>query len=148
MDNRTIDFTSVGVDALSSALALMWPSAPGGKATHYCDLRLEQVTKRVQHADGGCSCWPELKESAQGVPTLVLLWHEDHGSRKLRSPLGAREAAEYAKRWLDKVNYGPEPDIDGSCEKGFRVFTEAWGHVAGRHYCIVAVQPAWAMYGK
>lgn len=38
--------------------------------------------------------------------------------------------------------------FDGDYECGWRMFTEDWGHVASFHYSIVAVQPAWAMYGK
>lgn len=47
----------------------------------------------------------------------------------------------------DAVDPGPAPDIDGELGKGWRVFTETWGHVAGRTCAVVAVQACHAMYG-
>lgn len=50
--------------------------------------------------------------------------------------------------WLNEQDYGKEPDIDGDCEKGWRLYTEEWGAIKGKSGSMFAVGPAWAMYGK
>lgn len=67
---------------------------------------------------------------------------------KLPFKLDAEGAADFARRWLEEQNYGPEPDHDGDNGKGWRLYNEEWGHVGGWTGSIVAVQPRWAMYGK
>lgn len=62
--------------------------------------------------------------------------------------LDAAGAADFAKRWLEEQDYGEEPDHDGDNGKGWRVYTEGWGMVAGEQSAFVAIKPAWAMYGK
>lgn len=149
MDNRTIDFVSEGHEALKTALQLMWDSAPGGKATHYRVLKLAPKTRYYGIPDK-ISHYTEMKvDEENGVETLVLYWSDDKTADKLPFPLTKDNVADFVQGWLDNsADYGEEPDIDGSCGKGFRVFTEQWGHVAGSHYSIVAVQPNWSMYGK
>lgn len=58
------------------------------------------------------------------------------------------QCAEFAWGWLQQADYGKEPDHDGDNGKGFRLYCEDWGHVAGRWEAFVAVEPCWAMYGK
>lgn len=58
------------------------------------------------------------------------------------------DATAFAKGWLRDVDMGREPDHDGDNGRGFRVFTEAWGKVAGHTYAICAIEPVWACYGK
>ncbi len=57
-------------------------------------------------------------------------------------------ATDFAWDWLNKQLFGTQPDHDGSNHKGFIVFNESWGNVAGKWSAIVAIGPAWAMAGK
>lgn len=51
--------------------------------------------------------------------------------------------------WLSKVDYGPEPDTDGSTGKSSRVYCESWAHIDGHGYTsFVAIEPHWLVYGK
>ena len=142
MDNRQIDVTSQGREALALAMEIIWDNAPGGKATHYRVMNL-----RRQIGDG---LDEKLVEDPDGTPTMILLWHEEGNqeSSEMAYPHSREQATGFVRGWLGSVEYGPEPDHDGSNGKGWRVFNEYWGHVAGYRYAIVAVQPAWAMYGK
>ncbi len=156
MDNRHIDITAEGDEALALALRLVWPNAPGGKATHYKVAFLKEttryygtptsshVTESVQHPAPA----PNERSEDEPVFTLILLWHEERDAVPLPYPLELDEAASFVKGWLKRAPFPAEPDHDGSNGKGWRVFNEAWGHVAGHHYAFAAIQPAWAMYGK
>jgi hypothetical protein len=149
MDNRVLDVVSVGDKALALALELAWHNAPGGKATHY---KIVTLKERYQY-------WPDkagvvirhsvnLVEDPTGTPTLILLWHEEKNALALAYPHTLPQAVEFTRGWLGNVDYGEEPDHDGSNGKGWRVFTEGWGRVLSHNYTIVGVQPNWAMYGK
>ncbi len=152
MDNRRIDVTSVGEDALRMALSLVWPGATGGKASHYKIVNLKQVT--TYYGEPTHRHLVESKEVTEagakdpGVPTLILLWNAERDALPLPYPLELDETIPFVAGWLKRVPRGSQPDHDGDNDKGFRVFTESWGHVAGHHYAIVGVQPEWAMYGK
>lgn len=50
--------------------------------------------------------------------------------------------------WLDDTSYGTQPDHDGDNDKGWRIYNEAWGHVAGLWQAFAAIEPVWLMYGK
>ncbi len=162
MDNQTIDVTSEGGEGIALALGIIWrKAAPGGKATHYKVIRTADSTsyygKAIAPSDtGNVDGVPGVRvrhyrrtvESADGVQTLILLWHEEQGSTPLPFALDCKRAAEFITNWLGQADYGRQPDHDGDNGKGWRLFTESWGHVAGHHYAIIGVQPAWAMYGK
>jgi hypothetical protein len=145
MDNRIIDVTSEG--DISPAIKLIWNNAAGGMAKHYKITKLLKVVdyfgepETTHHFD-------RLIEDENGTPTLILLWSKERDSNELPFPLDMNESIEFINAWLGKVDRGSRPDIDGDCDGGWRVFTEQWGHVAGHSYSIVAIQPAWAMYGK
>jgi hypothetical protein len=92
---------------------------------------------------------------------MVLFWHNDPANPQivragpatvpavpLPYPMDAAATSAFVWGWLETVPRGREPDHDGSNGKGWRVYNEAWGHVGDNHYAIIAVQPAWAMYGK
>jgi hypothetical protein len=126
MDNRHISVQSQGREAFNLAFQLLFDNAAGKKATHY-----------FEDPDKG----------------LVLLWFEDksRNSIPLLTPLSWKEAADLAWSWLSNQpteKYREYLDHDGSNGKGFRVYNEDWGHVAGSHYGILAVLPVWAWYGK
>lgn len=146
MNNRTIDVVSVGDDALALALRLAWANAAGGQATHYKDVRL--ITKYEYHGTPTAAHYANTSEQEGGIATLMLLWHDERQSIALPYPLELDEATAFVLGWLKRADYGHQPDHDGDNEKGWRAFNEDWGHVAGHHYAIIAIQPAWAMYGK
>lgn len=153
MDNQQIDIVSEGRDGIRHALSIIWNSAaPGGKATHYKVLKLREETKYYCRDDNGKHrtqhCTKLVKDEERGADTLILLWHDEDGSIPLPFPLSLDQAAGFVADWIGSASYGSEPDHDGSNGRGWRLFTEAWGHVARHHCAIVGAQPAWAMYGK
>lgn len=124
MDNRHISVQSEGRKSFDLAFQLIFEGAPGGKATHY------------------------LEDSDKG---LVFLWHEEKGASKLPYAMDWKASADLAWGWLQErrhEEYREVLDHDGSNGKGFRVYNEDWGHVAGSFYGILAVLPVWAWYGK
>lgn len=160
MDNRSINVVSEGPEALGIAMELVWDNAVGGKATHY---KVANVFHRIRYyarlaADNAnvevnghqlhVHHWSQDEEAKDGRQTLILLWHEERDSIALPYPLNHVQAATFAADWLEHANYGRQPDHDGDNGRGWRAFTDGWGHVAGHHYAIVGIQPAWAMYGK
>lgn len=80
---------------------------------------------------------------------LVLSWGGDEKYKNvLPAFMDCEAASSFAWNWLNRQEYPPQPDHDGSNAKGFIVFNEASGHIGPDHYGIVAVGPAWAMLGK
>lgn len=146
MDNRTIDVTSEGDDALALALRLIWDNAPGKKATHYKVVRLAERTSYFGSPVSSHST--KLEKDDTGTQTLILLWSQEKDAQPLPWPMDFDGSLAFVKGWLAHVEPEEEPDHDGHNGPGWRVFTEQWGHVAGHHYAIVGVQHAWAMYGK
>ncbi len=125
MDNFKIEIVSEGRKEFEAALRIAFAHAPGSKATHYAIL-----------PDKG----------------MVFYWHEPESNFKavaLPSEIDVEEAVVLAWAWLTKkADYEGEPDHDGDNGKGYRIYNEDWGHVHGSHYAFVAIEPAWAMYGK
>lgn len=163
MDNFTIDITAEGNEALTKALEIAFAhNAPGGKATHYSVVKLTPQTryyanKVMDHLPENLKDAPGLhihhcsdyKQDDKGHLTLMLLWSESKGSVPLPYPMKIADAVPFVKGWLINAgDPGEEPDIDGSLDRGWRVFTEAWGHVAGCSCAVVGVQARYAMYGK
>lgn len=67
----------------------------------------------------------------------------------LPSPMGLERAIGFVQDWLDSVDYGPEPDTDGSTGKSCRVYAERWGQIDGHGWAsFVAIEPEWLVYGK
>lgn len=79
---------------------------------------------------------------------LILFWAEHERATPLPFGLDAKGAAEFMMHWLEEADYGSEPDHDGDNGKGWRVYSEGWGHVDDLWQAHVAIQPVWAMYGK
>ena len=151
MDNRKIDVTSEGLSGIKSALEIMWPSVCGGKVKEYTSKKfITKIKYFCRDKDGGhyTHHYTELVEDKDGIDTLILLWSKERESIQLPFPLGLTQTVDFIVGWLDNLNYGGQPDHDGDNGKGWRIFTESWGHVAGYSYTVVGVQPAWAMYGK
>lgn len=121
MDNFHIDLTSEGPEALRTAFSLL-----GGRAGR-------KVVGFRDDAEKG----------------LVFYSSEASNMTKLPFAMDLAAAADFAHQWLmNAAVYGAEPDHDGSNGKGWRVYCEAYGHVGGQWQAFVAVQPAWAEYGK
>lgn len=67
---------------------------------------------------------------------------------KLPYEMETEAATVFAWGWLQQQEWKNEPDHDGSNSKGFCLWNDVWGHVAGQHGAIIAIGPAWAMHGK
>lgn len=85
---------------------------------------------------------------ADGRRRLVFYWTDSEKATALPFPMTMEQAADFAIGWLEHADYGDEPDHDGSNGKGWRIYNEDWGHVDGDWSAFVAIEPAWAMYGK
>lgn len=101
---------------------------------------------------------------------IVLTWHENGGHKTCKpftdymgnpKEVNAEELTEILWKWLQSeeaqkiecVGWDADADHDGSNERGWRLFTEAWGHVEDKtgsidHYSIAAFKPAYLWYGK
>lgn len=165
MDNFRIDVCGEEDEGLEMALRIAFMhNAPGDKATHY---RVLDLVEEVQYFGNPATNQKGLHENVNGIPgklvhhlerckeqaggkrTLILLWSDAKGALPLPFPLEVGDAIPFVKGWLKTAgDPGPEPDTDGDLRRGWRVFKEAWGHLAGCSYSIVGVQAAWAMYGK
>lgn len=143
MDNLSIDVTSIGDAALELAIRL---AMTGGKAAHVRYAKLKEQTRYFGMPTN--DHMTRLVEDDQGVPTMIFLWHEDRHSQPLGRDINPFGAAQLATIWLKETEYGEEPDHDGSNRKGWRAFSHSIGDALGCHYTIIAIQPAWASYGK
>ena len=50
--------------------------------------------------------------------------------------------------WLQQAQYNREPDHDGSNSRGWRIYTEGWGHIEHEWQAFLAIQPYWCCHGK
>lgn len=163
MDNFTIDIVGEGDTSLAKALEIAFAhNAPGDKATHYSVVRLKPQTRYFANKVTGHLAanlkeapdyhvhhFSDMVTAPDGTPTLMLLWTESKGAVPLAFPMKIEDAIPFVKGWLSNAgDPGQAHDIDGDLDRGWRVFTESWGHVAGCSYAIVGVQACWAMYGK
>lgn len=163
MDNFIIDIVGEGDETLAKSLEIAFAlNAPGDRITHYNVVRLGFETcyfanKAADHLPENLTEAPGLhvhhfsnyKQDDKGHLTLILLWSESKGAVPLPYPMKIADAIPFVKGWLANAgDSGEKPDIDGSLGKGWRVFTEDWGHVAGCSCAVVGVQSQWTMYGK
>ncbi len=168
MDNFKIDIAAEGDESLAKALSLAFAhNAPGGKATHYSAVKIGESTTfyaRQPRAKEDANVLPreggsdvplcvhssrEVKEMERGHLTLMLLWTDSKDAIPLPFEMDLDETIEFVRGWLKKKgDAGPEPDHDGDNGKGWRVFTDEWGHVGECSYAICGIQATWAMYGK
>jgi len=132
VDNRTIDFTGQGRRDLEAALRLMWGEPDKGGVQHYTVISKEP------------------RRGSEPVPTLVLLRWSEGSCQSLPFRMDLEETIVFVNGWLNQkgLDYGQQPSHDGNSKKGFRMFTEDWGHVNKLTAAFVAIQPAWAVYGK
>lgn len=65
------------------------------------------------------------------------------------SPMPVDFVATMIHEWLKTAEYPEEPDHDGSNDRGWRLYKEAWGRINKfGHGSIGAVEPMWIEYGK
>lgn len=83
-----------------------------------------------------------------GYLCMIFYSYPDKDTISLPYHMGVKECADLAWGWLQRQDYGPEPDHDGSNREGWTVFNESWGHVDNSHAAIGAVSPQWIWYGK
>jgi hypothetical protein len=141
MDNAQLDIRSEGDANLVMALKIAF--FRGRTASHYSTTRPRGVPSRDHLPMGSLLNQP--------APRLVFYWGapaDAHAAQKLPFAMDADGAADFTKRWLASLDYGREPDHDGSNGRGWRVYNHTWGHVDSESYAIVAIEPIWAMYGK
>ena len=153
MDNFRIDVTSEGREHFDAAMKMAFSSAPGGTAVAIA-VHSKIGLVLYWHAEKPARLkqqvpWSSQHTGEQRAEMERLAEAEAVAVAPLPFPLTATAAADYVWHWLTTAaGYGRAPDHDGDNEKGWRVYNEQWGHVAGNHYAFVAVQPVWAMYGK
>ena len=142
MDNFKIDVYCEGTQSLHDALAIV--------------LRQHRLLR-------GWSVEPATKE---GKPTrMILYWMEDKAASPFPFDVSRGDMPQKVGRerdtkdrlpwlvdmvegWLMSLDYGRQPNHDGDNGRGWRVYTESWGHVAGNHHTACAIEPARAWYGK
>ena len=107
-----------------------------------------------------CAGWRiEPPSEVTFIPRLILYssWSEDMADNNPANPKNVypnpvpfmpREMSRIVGNWLASVDYGPEPRTDGSTDKGFRIYNEAWGHVDGDWRAFAAIEPAKSIRGK
>lgn len=141
MDNFALDIVSEGQE--SFRLAMQIALSEHRSASHYAVVERPCPVNEFMKPGG--------KRKA-----LVLFWH-DHESFSPRPtpfpcPMKGKALDAFVWAWLEdaweKGFHGQQPDHDGDNSNAWRVFNEAWGHVADSPYAFVAIQPVWAMHGK
>lgn len=138
MDNFKIALVAEGLNSLKAAFAIAFEHNGGSKAKSYALRKIDQDD------------FSDPLDSLANETALVFRWDYNGktDSHNLLFQMNSEAAAEHAHRWLAEQEYKMEPDHDGDNGRGFAVWTGTWGHINGDHYAIVAVAPAWAMYGK
>jgi len=141
MDNFNFDMICEGNDLLLMAMQIMFfdkhQARYPRRATHYrIDEKLGLIFYDYSFVISGD---PKAAGMTKPEPDLIALPFK----------LDAVGAADFVTRWLAEAKYPSEPDHDGDNGKGWRVYSGSWGHPhSGNWSSFVAVQPAWAMYGK
>lgn len=130
MDNFCFHVTAQGDDSFVTTLQLAIKLAGHNKVTHYgVDPKL-----------GLALFWSEPKDGRLPKSAVV---------QPLPYPMDKDALTAFVAGWLRTADYGPQPDHDGENGRGWTIYTDdSWGHVWGSFYGVIAVKPAWAMYGK
>lgn len=88
---------------------------------------------------------------------IILYWHNaGKDSTPFPVKLSAEGAASAVWDWLQSAaaddiqlkGWDKDADLDGSTSKGWRVYSEDWGHVGRDAYAICAITPAYMWHGK
>lgn len=141
-NNRIININGRGLRMLERAIELACDcgetvTAAGTKVDH----RSQQITGSLVDPDCG----------------LIWLWTSCTGSTNYPAPLTPRQVAEISLRWLESdtaramkcEEWDANADHDGENSRGWRVYTEEWGHVGKADWAaIFAVRPVFLWHGK
>lgn len=120
-DNTKIDIRCEGRENFEEAMKLIFQCASGGLATHY----------RFDNKYG-----------------IVLYWAESEKATRLPYSMNVNAAIEFVWNWLQVVDYGTQPNHDGSNTKGWTVFNENWSQIDHEWQAFAAIRPEWMMHGK
>lgn len=115
------------------------------------DITDAPLDKSLEVAFSHCSKivgWTAMKLKSTDNVALVFYRTQATGVNTFPCPIGLKEVQPIIEQWLEQAEYGEEPDTDGHCTKGHRVFCENWGHVDGQWEALFAVEPVWMMHGK
>lgn len=136
MDNPIVDVVSDSEEDLALVLSIVWANGPGRAASHY---RLARYgTTMVEDGQSESGRRTTLEEDANGTPTLILLWQDEHQATPLPYELDREDITTFVAAWLRGCEL--PTDLSGSIGRGWRVFTEAHGHVAGYRSAIAGIQ--------
>lgn len=157
-DNVKLVIESEGKSCLRHALTLAM-GTHGVKATAECRAVWAPI---LEHRT--CLLSPDnpAAHPRQILKTLVFFWYDPgefkYGEVKpIQDTRDPETVTDIVMEWLDSVfdsQEGLPPKMlefrnyDGTVAKGWKVFTEQWGHVGECFYAPFAVQPSWAYYGK
>lgn len=94
--------------------------------------------------------WSVESAPDKNIKRLVLFWRASGAATNFITPVATNGDAvlEMVTGWLKSTDYNNEPDLDGSVDKGSRVYNEQWGFVGGNHSAFVAIEPHWLTFGK
>jgi hypothetical protein len=81
-------------------------------------------------------------------PRFILYTYKSDKMTEFPAPMTRVEIEPIVRSWLESIDYGHKPDIDGSVGRSQRVYNESWGHVGGEWAAFVAIEPYWNLYGK
>lgn len=142
MDNFHIDITAFGKEALILTLEIVLMKH---KPTHWCDHPTKGLVlfwhkpEYLEYLE-----WTPETEAQKCLPPPSILIHPFPSVIKT-----AEKLATIVEDWLEHIKYGRQPDIDGSCSKGFRIYNEQWSYIHGcSDYSFIAIKPEWAIHHK
>jgi hypothetical protein len=147
MDNRSFEILSEGSNDLLLALKLSGLKEGSSSIFGYKIVSLSRHSKAGEPGADHRNSRHTIDDE-RGVPTMVLYAHLGSEITAFPSPLNLQGAALAIESWLSCVPRVRDTSSASDVDKAWRVFTDDWGHVAGDNRACVAIQPAWALYGK
>lgn len=113
---------------------------------NHLDLAFRLAFERDEHVSHEAKATHYLKDPNVG---FLFMWAESEDAIPLAIRTPWLIAADIAWHWLTtEAKYPEEPDTDGDCRPGWRVFTEIEGYQDAWHCPILCVAPAWIIYRK
>ena len=112
------------------------------------ELTVAADRKLKEALELACTDYRNAKGFVKTKDKLVFYWlAENNEATPLPVPMSGEELVPIVVKWLkEEAEYPEEPDIDGSCRRGFRITTE--GCSSGWSYIMFQVLPEWILYHK